>query len=188
MTMSIPIRVGIITASDRASRGEREDRSGLLLKSLAEELPAEVIAYQVLPDEPEILKRALCHIADKLHGHLVLTTGGTGLGPRDCTPEATRSIIEKEIPGIPEVLRQMSLKKTGFAMLSRAVAGIRGKTLIINLPGSPEAVGDQFEMLRPVLIHAVELVRGTVHDCQEVRNKEWKEPPPIFSHFLRSHS
>jgi molybdenum cofactor synthesis domain-containing protein len=181
------IKAGIITASDRASKGEREDQSGLLLKTLVEELPAEVIAYQVLPDEPEMLKKALCHIADKLHGHLILTTGGTGLGPRDCTPEATRSILEKEIPGIPEALRQMSLKKTRFAMFSRMAAGIRGKTLMINLPGSPEAVAESFEILRPVLYHALQLLQGTVTDCKEVREEEWKTHLHSISHSLHSH-
>jgi molybdenum cofactor synthesis domain-containing protein len=181
------IKAGIITASDRASKGEREDQSGLLLKTLVEELPAEVIAYQVLPDEPEMLKKALCHIADKLHGHLILTTGGTGLGPRDCTPEATRSILEKEIPGIPEALRQMSLKKTRFAMFSRMAAGIRGKTLMINLPGSPEAVAESFEILRPVLNHALQLLQGTVTDCKEVREEEWKTHSHPISHSLHSH-
>jgi molybdenum cofactor synthesis domain-containing protein len=136
------------------------------LKSLFEELPLEVIAYRVLPDVPEALEKALCHIADRLGCDLILTTGGTGLGPRDHTPEATRSVIEKEIPGIPEAIRQASLKHTRFAMLSRMVAGIRGKTLIINLPGNPEAVQESFEILKPILTHAVELLRGSVTDCQ----------------------
>lgn len=182
------IKAGIITASDRASKGEREDKSGSLLKSLVEELPAEVIAYQVLPDEPQALKKTLCHIADRLSCDLIFTTGGTGLGLRDHTPEATRSVIEKEIPGIPEALRQMSLKKTKFAMLSRMVAGIRGKTLIINLPGSPEAVQESFEIVKPVLIHAVGLLRGDVADCGEVRKEEWKVHSHPLSHSLLSPS
>ena len=182
------IKAGIITASDRAARGEREDRSGLLLKSLLEELPAEVIAYQVLPDEPEVLKRTLRHIADRLSCDLILTTGGTGLGPRDHTPEATRSVIEKEIPGIPEAIRQASLKHTRFAMLSRMVAGIRGKTLIINLPGSPEAVQDAFEILKPILSHAVELLQGTVTDCREARKEAWRTHSHLLARSLPSHS
>ena len=185
--MTTRLKAGIITASDRASRGEREDKSGLLLKALLEEFPAEVIAYQVLPDEPQALKKTLCHIADRLGCDLILTTGGTGLGPRDHTPEATRAVIEKEIPGISEALRQASLKKTKFAVLSRMVAGIRGKTLIINLPGSPEAVQDSFEILRPILTHAVELLRGTVTDCQIAKGEEWKEPLHTFSHSSHSH-
>ncbi len=182
------IKAGIITASDRAARGEREDKSGLLLKSLLEELPVEVIAYKVFPDEPQALKRALCYIADRLSCDLILTTGGTGLGPRDHTPEATRSVIEKEIPGIPEAIRQASLRHTRFAMLSRMVAGIRGKTLIINLPGSPEAVQESFEILKPVLTHAVELLQGTVADCQEARKETWRTHPHPLSHSLPSHS
>lgn len=164
--MTTNIRAGIITASDRAWRGEREDRSGPLLKSLLETISVEVIAYRVLSDELEGLKKILCHLTDRFACDLIFTTGGTGLGPRDNTPEATREIIEKEIPGIPQAILSAGLKKTKFAMLSRAVAGIRGKTLIINLPGNPEAVREAFEVLKPVLTHAVELIRGEVADCQ----------------------
>ena len=185
--MTTWLKAGIITASDRASRGEREDKSGFLLKSLLEELPAEVIAYQVLPDELQVLRKTLCHISDRFGCDLILTTGGTGLGPRDHTPEATRSVIEKEIPGISEALRQASLKKTKFAMLSRMVAGIRGKTLIINLPGSPEAVQDCFEILRPILTHAIGLLRGAVDDCQEVKGKECKAQLQTLFHSSHSH-
>ena len=184
--MTTWLKAGIITASDRASRGEREDKSGLLLKTLLEEFPAEVIAYQVLPDELQVLKKTLCHIADRFGCDLILTTGGTGLGPRDNTPEATKAVIEKEIPGISEAIRRASFKKTKFAMLSRMVAGIRGKTLIINLPGSPQAVQDSFEVLRPVLTHAIELLRGTVTDCREVKKEEWKQSHTL-SHFSHSH-
>lgn len=164
--MLTEFRVGIITASDRASRGEREDQSGLLLKSLAEEWPMEVIAYQVIADDFELLKRALSHMADRMSCDLILTTGGTGLGPRDFTPEATKAVVEKEIPGIPELLRGSGRKKTEFAALSRAVAGVRKKSLIVNLPGSPEAVRESFEALRPILAHAVALIRGEVKDCR----------------------
>ena len=185
--MTTWLKAGIITASDRASRGEREDKSGLLLKSLLEELPAEVIAYRVVPDERELLKTILVHIADRLNCDLILTTGGTGLGPRDNTPEATKAVIEKEIPGIPEVLRRESVRKTKFAILSRMIAGIRGKTLIINLPGSPEAVRDCFEILRPILSHAIELLQGTVNDCQEVKSKECKAQLQTLLHSSHSH-
>lgn len=161
------IKAGVITASDRCSRGEREDQSGLLLKSLLEHLPAEVIAYRILPDEQDVLARTLCFLVDRFSCDLILTTGGTGIGPRDRTPEATRAVIEKEIPGISEAVRESGQRKTPTAMLSRAVAGIRRKTLIINLPGSPDAVQEAFEVLRPVLIHAVELIRGEVIDCQK---------------------
>ena len=164
--MTIPYKVGIISASDRASRGEREDKSGSLLRSLVESLPAEVVAYRVLPDEKEVLKKILLHMADLFACDLILTTGGTGLSPRDVTPEATREVIEKEIPGIQEAIRLESLKKTNFAMLSRAIAGIRGKTLIVNFPGSPAAVLDAFEILRPIFNHAIKLIHGEVEDCQ----------------------
>ena len=164
--MILPIRVGIITASDRCSQGKRIDESGKLLKLLVEGLPAELVAYRIFPDDKDILKKALHHMADLFHCGLVLTTGGTGLSPRDHTPEATREVIEIEIPGIPEAIRLEGLKKTKFAMLSRGVAGIRGKTLIVNLPGNPEAVGDAFEVLRPILRHATELIKGEVIDCQ----------------------
>ena len=163
--MILPVRVGIITASDRCSQGKRADESGRLLKLLVEGLPAEVVAYRIFPDDKDILKKALRHMADLFHCDFVLTTGGTGLSPRDQTPEATREVIEKEIPGIAEAIRQDGLKKTKFAMLSRGLAGVRGKTLVVNLPGNPEAVGDAFEVLRPILRHATELIKGEVIDC-----------------------
>ena len=174
--MIIPFKVGIISASDRAWRKEREDQSGALLKSLVENLPAEVIAYRILPDDKETLKKTISHMADLFFCDLILTTGGTGLSPRDFTPEATREVIEKEIPGIPEAIRKQSIEKTGFAVLSRAIAGVRGKTLIINLPGSPAAVQDAFDVLKDVLVHAIELIRGEVTDCQKAL------------HLQRSHS
>ena len=126
------------------------------------------MAYRVLPDDKEALKKMLCHMADLFSCDLVLTTGGTGLSPRDFTPEATKEVIEKEIPGISEAMRKQSMEKIKFAMLSRAIAGVRGKTLIINLPGSPAAVRDAFEVLRDILIHAVELIHGEVADCSKV--------------------
>ena len=182
--MTTPIRIGIISSSDRASRGEREDQSGQLLKRRLETWGGEVIAYRVLPDERGVLEWALCHLADQLHCDLVLTTGGTGLGPRDVMPEATREIIQKEIPGIAEALREAGRKKIKTAILSRGLAGLRDQTLIINLPGSPEAVGEALEILAPVLFHAVELIRGEVHDCQKVREEKWKGHFPPLSHSL----
>ena len=165
--MILPIKIGIVTASDRCSRGERQDESGTLLRTLVERVSGEVIAYRVVPDDKERIQKVLCHMADKFFCDVVFTTGGTGLSPRDQTPEATKEIIEKEIPGIAEAVRMESQRETKFAMLSRAVAGIRGKTLIINLPGSPKAVLDAFNVLEPVLLHAVELIRGEVEDCQK---------------------
>ena len=167
--MTIPlIKVGILTASDRCSRQERKDESGLLLKSLIEErLGAEVVAYRVVPDDKITIQKVIVHMADLFFCDLVLTTGGTGLGLRDVTPEATKGVIEKEVPGISEAIRYESMKKTKFAMLSRAVSGVRGKTLIINLPGSPNAVQDAFEVLEDVLIHAMALIHGEVDDCSK---------------------
>lgn len=165
--MIIPLKAAVLTASDRSSRGEREDKSGVLLKALLEGLPADIVAYRVVPDNKTILVKTLLHLVDLFRCDLILTTGGTGLAPRDCTPEATREVIEKEIPGIAEAIREQSLKKTPMAMLSRAIAGVRHRTLIINLPGSPDAVQEAFEVLRPVLIHAVELIRGEVLDCRK---------------------
>ena len=156
-------KIGILTASDRCSKGIRKDESGELLKELAGSLSAEVLAYEILPDDKVILKEALCKMAKSCD--LILTTGGTGLSPRDQTPEATREIIEKEIPGIPEALRASGSKKTPFAILSRGVAGIRGGALIINLPGNPQAVRDAFVILKPILPHMIDLMKGTVSDC-----------------------
>ena len=171
------LKVGILAASDRCSRGERKDESGLLLKSLIEErLGAEVVAYRVVPDDKSTIQKVIIHMADLFFCDLVLTTGGTGLGPRDVTPEATKELIEREIPGISEAIRQESLKKTKFAMLSRAIAGVRGKTLIINLPGSLSAVQEAFEVLEDILIHAIALIHGEVSDCRKAL------------HLLRSHS
>lgn len=171
--MISPIKAGILTASDRSASGAREDESGVLLKALLESLPAEVVAYQVLPDEKDLLSRTLIHLSDLFACDLVLTTGGTGLAPRDHTPDATREVIDKEIPGIAQAIREMSMKKTPFAMLSRGISGVRGRTLIINLPGSPKAVAETFEILRPILSHAVELLRGDVSDC---RNSPQQHP------------
>ena len=164
--MTIMLKAGILTASDRSHRGEREDKSGMILKENLENVPAEILAYQVIPDEKEEIKKMLIHLADVLHCDLILTTGGTGLALRDLTPEATREVIEKEIPGIAEALRAASMLKKKTAMLSRGIAGVRGRTLIINLPGSPKAIEDSFEVLGPVLKHAVELLKGEVRDCQ----------------------
>ena len=159
-------RAGILTASDRSHRGEREDKSGLLLRSLIVDLPAEVIAYHVLPDEKEKIKRMLIHMADNFGCDFILTTGGTGLAPRDVTPEATREILDREIPGMAEAVRAAGMLMKPAAMLSRGLAGVRGKTLIINLPGSPKAVEDSFQIIQPVLVHAIQLIRGEVNDCQ----------------------
>ena len=165
--MIIPFKVGVVTASDRSSAGTRPDKSGQLLISLIhEQLTAEVIAYRVVPDDKEFLKKTMLHMSNIFFCDMIFTTGGTGLASRDVTPEATKEIIERELPGIAEAIRYESKKKTKFAMLSRGIAGVHGKTLIINLPGSPEAVKDGFNAVKDILPHAAELIRGEVVDCR----------------------
>ncbi len=155
------MRVGVLTVSDRSARGEREDRSGPLLVELAGELPgAEVVAQAVVPDDVPVLQETLRRWADEVHLDLVLTTGGTGFAPRDVTPEATLAVVDRVAPGFAEAMRAASLQVTPHAMLSRAVAGIRGRTLIINLPGSPRAVRENFAVVAPALPHAVQLLQG----------------------------
>lgn len=160
-------RVGIVTASDKGARGEREDRSGEEIRRLLREPDFEVSAWEVVPDEQGRIKEVLIRMADTEGLDLVLTTGGTGLAPRDVTPEATRDVIGREVPGIPEAMRLASLRKTPFGMLSRGVAGLRGKTLIINLPGSPKAVRECLEAVLPVLPHALETMTGEFGDHGE---------------------
>ena len=165
--MTTLLKAGILTASDRSHRGEREDKSGHILKLLVEDIPVEVIAYHILPDEKDAIQKMLIHMADILHCDLILTTGGTGLAPRDVTPEATREILDQEVPGIAEAIRAAGTRRKAAAMLSRGLSGIRGKCLIINLPGSPPAVEESFQIFRPILAHAIELLRGEVSDCQK---------------------
>jgi molybdenum cofactor synthesis domain-containing protein len=158
------ITAGVLTASDRGAKGEREDVSGKIIEEMVSSINGIVIKYRVVPDDPDALKNAMIEMCDS-GIDLILTTGGTGLSPRDNTPEATLAVIEKEVPGIPEAMRQKGLEKTPHAMLSRARAGIRGKTLIVNLPGSPRAVRENLEVILPALPHAVEVLRGRVKDC-----------------------
>ncbi len=152
-------RVGIITASDRCAAGKREDRSGALIRERMDAVGGEVIAVQVLPDDRDILAEAMRSMADTLKADLILTTGGTGLSPRDVTPEATLDIAERMVPGISETMRAQSLRFTQHAMLTRGVSCIRGRTLIINLPGNPKAVGECLDIFLPVLEHALEVIR-----------------------------
>lgn len=164
--MTLPVvRVAILTVSDRASRGEREDVSGAVARDLIVKLPAEVVRTDVLPDERSLIARRLHDLADSGGVDLILTTGGTGFAPRDVTPEATRDVIDREVPGIPEALRRGTGVGDPRTILSRAVAGLRGKTLIINLPGSPKGVRECLTMLLPVLPHALDKTRGEGMDC-----------------------
>lgn len=153
------ITVGILTVSDSAFRREREDLSGAAIRTLVGQLPNTVVRTStIVPDEQAQITSTLCEWSDTQCLNLILTTGGTGLAPRDITPEATRTVIEREAPGIAEALRAISLRYTQMAMLSRGIAGVRGRTLIINLPGSPKAVKECLEYVLPVIPHAINLL------------------------------
>ena len=154
------IRAVVITASDACSRGEREDASGAALVQLLTDLGAEIVATKIVSDDLDPLTQSLLEFADRDDVNLIITTGGTGLGPRDNTPEATQRVIEREVPGIAEAIRAESLKATPMAMLSRGVCGVRSGTLIMNLPGSPKAVKETFAVIAPVLPHALDLLAG----------------------------
>ena len=153
------IRVGILTVSDRSSRGERADASGPLLRQMAHQQGWTVERESIVPDELDAIQAMLIEWADVARLDLILTTGGTGFAPRDVTPEATRSVTEREAPGLAEAMRSDSLRKTPHAMLSRAVCGIRGRALIVNLPGSPRAARENLETILPVLPHAIALLQ-----------------------------
>jgi len=157
------IRVAVLTVSDRVAGGVRDDAGGSALCGLVEAAGGEVVARGVVPDERAAVGAAIRRMAPE--ADVVLTTGGTGLGPRDVTPEATRDVLDREAPGIAEALRHASLAITPFAMLSRATAGLAGRTLVVNLPGNPKAVGEEWAVLAGVLGHAVATARGPVPDA-----------------------
>ena len=158
-------RAAIITASDSGYRGEREDLSGPAIKEILEREGYEVISMDILPDDQVMLAGKLQEIADSEKAELILTTGGTGFSERDVIQEATEEVIERKVPGIPEAIRAYSMTITKRAMLSRATAGIRGKTLIINLPGSPKAVRESLEYIIDALAHGLEILSGEARDC-----------------------
>lgn len=153
------LKIGILTISDRSSRGEREDASGPALTSLVEGEGWFVTIKALLPDDETAIREKLIAWADGAELDVILTTGGTGFAPRDVTPEATRAVIEREAPGLAEAMRATSLQITPHAMLSRIVTGIRKKTIIINLPGSPKGAVENMQVVLPVLPHAVQLLR-----------------------------
>jgi molybdopterin adenylyltransferase len=158
-------RVAIITSSDTGYRGEREDLSGPAIKEIVEREGYEVVSMDILPDDQVMLAGKMQEIADKEMAELILTTGGTGFSERDVTPEATEEVIERRVPGIPEAMRAYSMTITKRAMLSRATAGIRKKTLIINLPGSPKAVKESLEYIIGALDHGIEIMTGEAGNC-----------------------
>lgn len=156
--------IGIITASDKGSRGEREDASGPLIATMLQEL-GQIRSYKVVADDADQISKEMVIMADQLGVDLILTTGGTGLGPRDVTPEATLAVVDRQVPGIAEAMRAKSLEITSRAMLSRAVAGMRNKTLIINLPGSPKGVQECLEVILPALEHGLAIMKGEASEC-----------------------
>ncbi len=159
------IKVGILTISDKGSKGEREYLSGKVIEEAVKKINGEVKYYQIIPDEKDIIQEELIKAVDNLHLDLILTTGGTGLAKRDVTPDATLEVIEKEVSGISEIIRSESFKKTSRAILSRGVAGIRKESLIINLPGSPKGVRESLEIVLKALPHGVEILKDQATEC-----------------------
>jgi len=157
--------VGILTISDKGSSGERQDKSGEAIREVLSSMGARIVNYDIIPDEKELIVEKLVKWVDEDDLDVLLTTGGTGLTPRDVTPEATLAVVDRIVPGFAEAMRVESLKKTPMAMLSRAVAGTRGKCLIINLPGSTKAVRECLEVILPALPHAVETLKGQAGEC-----------------------
>ncbi|MDD3350740.1 MAG: MogA/MoaB family molybdenum cofactor biosynthesis protein [Eubacteriales bacterium] len=156
---------GVITSSDKGYAGAREDKSGQVIIDLLETSGYEIIKYVIVPDEQDMLEKEMKMIADELKADLIITTGGTGFSTRDVTPEATKAVIEKETPGISEAIRYFSLSITKKAMLSRGTSGIRGKSLIVNLPGSPKAVKESLEYIIEPLEHGLEILTGKASEC-----------------------
>ena len=159
------MRVAILTSSDTGYAGQREDKSGPVIREMVEPAGYEVVYQKIWPDDREILEREMTMICDGGLADLILTTGGTGFSPRDIMPEATLAVTERAVPGIPEAMRYYSLQITGRAMLSRAAAGIRKRTLIVNMPGSPKAVRECLEYILPHLGHGLEILLEQTGDC-----------------------
>jgi molybdopterin adenylyltransferase len=157
--------VGVLTISDKGAKGERQDESGQMIREILPSIDARIVNYDIVPDDKELIVEKLVKWVDVDDLDVLITTGGTGLTPRDVTPEATLTVVDRIVPGIAEAMRAESLKKTPHAMLSRAVAGARGKCLIINLPGSPKAVRECLEVILPALPHAVETLKDQAGEC-----------------------
>ena len=156
------LNVGILTISDKGWQGKRQDKSGEEIRDSLSRFDSLVVKYEVIPDEMDVIAGKLAEWADGGDVDIILTTGGTGLGPRDVTPEATLSVVNKVVPGFAEAMRAETFNATPMAILSRAVAGVRGKCLIVNLPGSPQAVKECLEVVLPAIPHAVEIIKGEV--------------------------
>ena len=154
--------VGILTISDKGALGQRYDESGQVIRDFFSDLDSDIVNYEVVPDEVDIIRQKLVEWADSSETDVIITTGGTGLGERDVTPEATIAVVDRVVPGFAEAMRAVSLSKTPMAMLSRATAGVRGRSLIINLPGSPKAVRECLEVVLPAIPHAVDIIKGVV--------------------------
>ncbi len=161
------LRAAVITVSDKGARGEREDTGGPLVAQILSDAGYTVVYTEIVADEQALIERALIHTADELDCALTVTTGGTGFSPRDVTPEATIAVCPRLVPGIPEAMRTASAQITNRAMLSRAQAGLRGGTLILNLPGSPKGARENLEAVLPALAHGIEILRGTAGECAE---------------------
>lgn len=159
------IKTAILTISDKGSRGEREDGTGEVLRNLLEESGYEIVYFKIIPDEIDKIVEDLMNASDELKVDLIITNGGTGFSKRDVTPEATLKVIHKQVPGIPEAMRMKSLQITSKAMLSRAVAGIRNETLIINLPGSPKGAVENLQVVMPALRHGIDILKGEASEC-----------------------
>ncbi|HUI75258.1 MAG TPA: MogA/MoaB family molybdenum cofactor biosynthesis protein [Candidatus Acidoferrum sp.] len=158
------MRVAVITISDSAARGEREDKSGPAVIARCRELGYEIVSERLIPDESEEIRKLLSEICDSNRADLILTTGGTGLGPRDVTPEATQAIADKMIPGFAEEMRRKGMEHTSKAILSRGAAAVRGMTIILNFPGSPKGAVESLDAVAHLLHHAVQIVHGARHD------------------------
>jgi molybdenum cofactor synthesis domain-containing protein len=156
----MPFSAAILTVSDKAAAGQREDTSGAAIRELLGSIDIEVVRYEIVADEQDVVSARLREWADGGALQLIVTTGGTGLGPRDVTPEATKAVLEYEVPGIAEAMRAEGLRHTPMSMISRAMAGVRNRVLIINLPGSPKGVRENLAVVLPVLRHALELLAG----------------------------
>ena len=159
------IQAGVITISDKGSQGAREDKSGPEIVKMLEQIRVSVSHCAIIPDVMDLIKEALIDFADRKQVDLIVTTGGTGVSPRDLTPDATLAVIDREVPGMAEAMRRESCKITPHALISRAVVGIRGRSLIVNLPGSPKSVRENLAVILPALRHAVEKIKGDERDC-----------------------